>query len=59
MNQDQSTYDTWTKGMEFWTKLWHQQFEQSLQFWAAFGQSIPHETSRELAAEAEALKTKR
>lgn len=56
MNQDQSAYDAWTKSTEFWTQLWHQQFEQSLKFWAMFGQAMPHESSRQLAAEAEALK---
>ena len=56
MDIDQQTYQAWAKGMEFWAGLWHQQMEQSLKFWALMGQSMPHESARELSAEADAMR---
>ncbi|WP_323035711.1 hypothetical protein [Pararhodobacter sp.] len=58
MNQDQATYDAFSKAMEFWSKLWRQNYEQSLAFWAMMGQSVPRASARELAAEAESMKSK-
>ena len=42
--------------LSFWCSLWQAQLEQSLKFWGAFAQYVPHESAADLAAEAEMMK---
>jgi len=51
--------DAMTANMHFWMGLWQQQLEQSLKVWSMWAQAMPHESARELAAEADAMKAAR
>jgi hypothetical protein len=46
----------WRTGIAFWCSLWQAQLETSLRLWSAWAQAFPHESARELAEEAEAMK---
>ena len=40
--------------LTYWMKMWQQQFEQGLRYWAAFGGMVPRPSAADLSAEAEA-----
>ncbi len=43
--------------MHVWYDMWRKQCDQSMKLWAWWAQFVPHLSSTELAAEAEAMKT--
>lgn len=56
MTTHQPNDQAWAAGVEFWTRFWQIQIENSLQFWTIWAQVVPHKTAQQLSAEAEALK---
>ena len=56
MNHSHSSDRALTASIEFWTRLWQQQIEQGMKFWGLWAQALPHETARDLSAEAESHK---
>ena len=58
MNRTPST-SPWQSPVAFWCRLWQIQFEQTLAFWGAWAQMLPHDSARTLSDEAEALKAPR
>lgn len=44
------------QALSFWTRIWQAQIDQSLVFWGAWAQMIPHDSARDLAREADAKK---
>lgn len=45
-----------TDSVTFWARFWQQQYEHNLTLLAAMAQAVPHQSARDLAADAEARK---
>ena len=56
MSDDIPPSGTFTPAITFWTRIWQVQIEQTLKFWAAWAQFLPHDSARALAEEAEHMK---
>lgn len=53
---NRSASTPWQSPVAFWCRIWQMQFEQTLAFWGAMAQMMPHQHASDLSAEAEAMK---
>ena len=56
MDRRNQPVEFWGQGIAFWWRLWQSQIEQSIRFWGAMAEKMPHPNAAQLAAEAEAMR---